>query len=670
MRIIVLLAGLLLSALLQAQSSLNITRLSNHYFAGQDLANIWGYTAPNGTEFALVGAFTGTYIMRIESSGAVTQVAFVDGPDSDWREIKTYTQGTTTYAYVVSEGLSPSVGVQVINLSGLTNASPSVTSVNRLVPVTGQANPINKAHALQVDETIGVLYVFGTNLFGGRAIALNLNPDANNPVYETYLNHVGTNSNHGFVHDGYADNNWLFASHIYQGAFSVSQRTVAGTTVTLTETASALTSTPGLFTHNTWRTGSAILTTDEVSNSSLASYDISALASVKKLDDTKGLSSNSIVHNVYIRDNYAYASWYYDGILIFDVTRPANMVRVGYYDTYSLSGSGFNGCWGVYNYFPSGRIITSNINSSDAGHTTDGEMMVLQPTLVRGCYIEGKVTHVTTTGAVIQGALVELLNPSGTVILSTTTSTTVQGATTGTPEGEYKFGYHVPGSYTLRVSKSGYITQNIPVTLANGTLTYNAVALQPPPAPVELIHFDAQATAQRTAQLQWATASERDNLGFDIEYSTDAITWKSIGWVPGKGDSDQEVNYNFETNTLAIGTHYFRLHQRDEDGKTEYSDIRSVEIRSASWQAQVVPNPAVLGQNSQLFLNFGDRTPDATYATIQIYNAQQQLVHTQQISIEGEQIQVPVELSEQPAGAYFVQVLIGTEEWTATVLVK
>ena len=43
------------------------------------------------------------------------------------------------------------------------------------------------------------------------------------------------------------------------------------------------------------------------------------------------------------------------------------MVQVAYYDSYSGSGNGFDGCWGTYPYFPSGIIISSDINSSTNG---------------------------------------------------------------------------------------------------------------------------------------------------------------------------------------------------------------------------------------------------------------------------------------------------------------
>src|SRR5262245_40496166 len=74
-------------------------------------SNIWGYTDPQGREYALLGASRGLSIVDITAPRHPVEVAFVPGPFSIWREIKTYSH----YAYVVSEGTSPAAytGVQI-----------------------------------------------------------------------------------------------------------------------------------------------------------------------------------------------------------------------------------------------------------------------------------------------------------------------------------------------------------------------------------------------------------------------------------------------------------------------------------------------------------------------------------------------------------------------------
>jgi choice-of-anchor B domain-containing protein len=649
-------------------AQVNMVQESNQYFPNEALSNLWGYTAPGGQEYALVGGATGTYIYQISSTGSLTYITKIDGPTSDWREIKTFTSGTTTYAYVVTEAVTPSpVGVQIINLSGLPGSS--LTHKNYLLNIG--VGTINKAHALQVDEVAGILYLFGTNLHSGRAIALKLTPDPYNPTYDSYFNYTGSASNHGYVHDGYANNDTLYSSHIYAGAFVLARRTVTGGVASIAQlgTSSPVT-TPGVFTHNTWRSGNFLYTTDEVSNSSLTSYDIGNPNAVKKYDEIKGLTTNSIVHNTYIRNQYAVTSWYKDGVAIVDVSRPANLVRVGYYDTHSGTGSGFSGCWGVFPYFPSGRVIISNIKSSDAGHTNDGELKVLMATYQRACHVEGKVTHQTPTGAVISGALVELLNPSNQVILSTTTANVATAGNSGTPLGEYKMGQLTPGIFTLRVSKSGYITSTQSVTLANGSLTFNIVPLQPIAAPIELTRFVATLQADQSAELTWTTATERDNTGFEVEHSTDAINWKSINWTPSQGDSQADQHYAFRTEALPVGEHFFRLAQRDADGTTTRSDVRSVQVLSKKWRANLLPNPVSADRDLTLDVDFGDRQPGEAALHVEIFDARMQATGLRwQVVADEQTLVLPLTDTQRlPAGTYFVVLSAGPQREVLTLV--
>ena len=67
-------------------------------------------------------------------------------------------------------------------------------------------------------------------------------------------------------------------------------------------------------------------------------------------------------HNPYIKGNYAYISYYEDGVQVIDLTDKTNPTLVGYYDTFpnNLNYAGYFGCWGVYPYLPSGNIIASD----------------------------------------------------------------------------------------------------------------------------------------------------------------------------------------------------------------------------------------------------------------------------------------------------------------------
>ena len=304
--------------------NVNVTHNATMPFAGQKLANIWGY-ADGGNEYALVGARNGLIIVNVTDPNNPAQIVQIPGVASDWREIKTYQH----YAYVVSEGANSKI--QIVDLSDLPDPNPDYHTVDG-------GSGITKGHALHIDEVKGYLYIYGSNLNGGRTQVFNLNSDPYNPSWVGYVNHIG------YVHDGFVENDLLYSAHIYAGQFAIinmankSNPTLLGTQTT-----------PNAFPHNTWKSGNTLFTTDEVSNSYLTSYDVSNPSNITELDRiqlTPG--SSSIVHNTHVTNDYAVTSWYKDGFAIVDVARPANMVITGIYDTYPAgSGNGFEGCWGV-----------------------------------------------------------------------------------------------------------------------------------------------------------------------------------------------------------------------------------------------------------------------------------------------------------------------------------
>jgi hypothetical protein len=118
--------------------------------------------------------------------------------------------------------------------------------------------------------------------------------------------------------------------------------------------------------------GNTIVFADETHGSPLTSADISDLSEIEILDyfqsNQLGISNptsptGSVPHNPFILGNLLVASYYHDGVVFYDLTDPANVQEVGYYDTEpdNTNYSGYDGCWGVYPFLPSGRIIASDV---------------------------------------------------------------------------------------------------------------------------------------------------------------------------------------------------------------------------------------------------------------------------------------------------------------------
>jgi len=428
-----LLVLLLLVSAFNAQSQLNVTLKSNLPYPNDALSNIGGYVDSLGNEYALVGYESGLSIVNVTDPTNPFIAFSVPGTNSIWREVKTW----QNYAYVTTEGCCN--GLQIVNLGYLPD-SIQYKYYNGNGAIAGQIETI---HALHVEDAHA--YLFGSNLFNGAAVIVNLD-DPWNPDYKGHT--PGT-----YIHDGYVRNNTLYSAHIYGGFFSVFDVTDKTNPVLL-----ATQQTPTQFTHNTWLNdaGTVLFTTDENTNSYLGSYDITDLSNITELDRlqlTPG--SGSVIHNTHTIDDYEVISWYKDGIAIVDVSRPDNMIVTGHYDTYPQgAGNGFNGAWGVYPYLPSGNLVVSDI---------DNGLFVLTPDYIRGCYLEGTVTD-SSTGFPLSNVTVTIIGPS----------ITKQSKL----NGQYKTGLAAAGTYDVQFAKPGYITKTVAgVNLQNGLLTNLDVAL-------------------------------------------------------------------------------------------------------------------------------------------------------------------------------------------------
>ncbi|HND90083.1 MAG TPA: choice-of-anchor B family protein, partial [Saprospiraceae bacterium] len=342
----------LAASILPAQNH-NLQLRSKLDFPGQTLANICGYWQ-DGREYALVGGSKGLIIIEVTDPAKPTTIVQIPGPDNLWKEIKVYQH----YAYVTSEGGS---GVQIVDLKGL----PSATLPNHYYKGSGAiAGTLNRIHALHIDVTKGYLYTYGSQDSGPNgsegALVHDLNADPYNPSY------VGQFSQLGYIHDGYVDNDTLYACHINIGQMSM----VDMRTKTAPKLLGAV-ETPSKFTHNSWMLSDrkTVLTTDERVPSFLTAYDVSDPTDIRELDRiaTTPSGTTSIGHNTHILKDWAITSWYSDGFTIVDAHRPENLVEVGRYDTWAppLAGDYFVGCWGVFPYFPSGTIVASNIEPAE-----------------------------------------------------------------------------------------------------------------------------------------------------------------------------------------------------------------------------------------------------------------------------------------------------------------
>ncbi|MFM2134932.1 MAG: hypothetical protein RL021_332, partial [Bacteroidota bacterium] len=107
--------------------------------------------------------------------------------------------------------------------------------------------------------------------------------------------------------------------------------------------------------------------------------------------------------------------------------------------------------------------------------------------------------------------------------------------------------------------------------------------------PVEWASFTAT-PFEKSCQLQWSTASEVNADFFEVQRSSDGITFEQVGIVRANGTTSELHQYGFEDRNLSSGTYYYRIRQSDFDGKFSYSLTEAVDIHSRNGLS-VVPNP-------------------------------------------------------------------------------
>lgn len=134
--------------------------------------------------------------------------------------------------------------------------------------------------------------------------------------------------------------------------------------------------------------------------------------------------------------------------------------------------------------------------------------------------------------------------------------------------------------------------------------------------PVELTSFTGSVQGDGVL-LQWETATELNNQGFEIERSSSTQEWSKIGYVPGFGTTTERKTYSYMDNNVSEGKYYYRLKQLDFDGSFAYSDEVEVlvDLTPTNFELfQNYPNPF----NPTTTIQF--QLPEASDVSIVIYD--------------------------------------------------
>jgi len=185
--------------------------------------------------------------------------------------------------------------------------------------------------------------------------------------------------------------------------------------------------------------------------------------------------------------------------------------------------------------------------------------------------------------------------------------------------------------------------------------------------PVELLAFTAS-VRNSEVELLWSTASELNNMGFEIERSIDnQDNFVTVGFVEGKGSSTEINYYSFTDQPQVSGVNqiYYRLKQIDFDGTFTYTDVVNVSYD--------VPSEFVLGQNFPNPFNPSTRinyfVPQESFVSIKVYDflGREVMTLVNETKAVGS-YEIVFDASDLPSGAYFYTMIAGNYSATKKMI--
>lgn len=281
-----------------------------------------------------------------------------------------------------------------------------------------------------------------------------------------------------------------------------------------------------------------------------------------------------------------------------------------------------------------------------------------------------KVTHFDNTST----SVVSVVDGASTIVRRNDSYWTI-GTGNGLAGGTYNIraggtGFGTVGALTdLRVMRSGDVVGTNGGTAAGSTTTdflavrtglsvtqlassfyIGSINATQTPLPIELVSFTGQSTAEGVL-LKWSTSMEKNFDHFEIERSTDGVSFDYVSSVKGKGGLAVKTDYMLVDDEARSGRYYYRLKNVDIDETFDYSKVIVV-LAGDNNSIALYPNPV---RDKKLSVVIPQRYSEAR---ILINDQMGNAVHQADLSPGEQSIQLTESLKQ---GFYIARVMVAGE---------
>ena len=317
------------------------TELNSRYSA------IWGWTSPQGREYAILCCVTGTSFIDITDTNNISECGFVEGAMAINREAKTY----LNYAYITADRyhVSTGTGIQIVDLSFLPD------SVHHIKNWTFE----NYSFAHTLFQENNFLYLNGSNSMASGGITIIDISDPVNPVKRGQYKR-------GYIHDCYVSNDTIYGALTSQKKYVILDASDKDSIKEIAEYSDLV----GYdLPHSCWLSddGNTLITANESRSppGNVSFWNIKDLKNIFYITTYRPPgNTTSIAHNIFVKNKLVFVSHHTAGLRILDYRNPNNPVEIAYHDTYPQSNAAIiAGNWGCYPFFASGKIISSDMQT-------------------------------------------------------------------------------------------------------------------------------------------------------------------------------------------------------------------------------------------------------------------------------------------------------------------